>query len=768
MRLWLLLACLIALAIELTLLGERSPAPKPASAPAADFSAHRAMPILTGLTDLGFRVSGTPNERAAAEQLRAKLQQIPGLEIEVQEASGARQYQNTPFPYPVFVYRTVNVLARLPGRSRDAILLDAHFDTTGTSLGAGDDAYGVAAVVESLRALASEPQRERSIIALLNGGEEYGLRGADGFTHHPWARDVRAYIYLDGMARGKPRLLQTSAGHPELLEAYARSAPGPSVNILMQDILDHVNIGADGDFRPLQEAGMIGLSLASIDDLASAHTSRDRPERVNISSLQHMGDTTLALARTLADSPPPSPSVSPSSRGVYFDVLGQWVVRYSPKTALYLNLAGLCIAGIVLLLAMKQGRVHTKTLFLGLLWTTLAQLAALLAALLTAVLLAFIIQRPQGFYTRIWLAGVAFPASALAASLGIHALFRRRLRDDGAAPWIVWASALAGWMIILGLFTLAQVGIGYLALVWTCSLALGLLFALRMPRHQHGFLLISLIPGLLVSANLSIPTLGALIPQTGTNILPIPSDPVVAMLVTLPVLTVLPAVMLVGQYAGKITRMAVMALGVSAAGIAALALHPPFDEEHTRRVIATHIETDGHCAIALRAFDALPLDPDLVHVPGVVPAKAEWHPNPPFYPDPTHEVPAAVPGFALPQANVLENTAHADGTRSVKVRLVSATPYLYVMIPRGRLIAWSLTPALPAEPAGGDRDMALYSGLKPEGEELRLEIRGAEPVAIELRSSIPMPGEALDKLLSQLPKHIVFWPEVARTARFSL
>jgi Zn-dependent M28 family amino/carboxypeptidase len=47
-----------------------------------------------------------------------------------------------------------NVVARLPGRTRDAILLDAHYDTMGDSPGARDDAVGVAAIIETARALA--------------------------------------------------------------------------------------------------------------------------------------------------------------------------------------------------------------------------------------------------------------------------------------------------------------------------------------------------------------------------------------------------------------------------------------------------------------------------------------------------------------------------------------------------------------------------------------------------------------------------------------
>ncbi|MDC0746780.1 M28 family peptidase [Polyangium mundeleinium] len=151
MRIWIAIAALLVLAVELTMFAERLPTPRPASAPPTEFSAERAMVTLRGLTDLGTRVSGTPSARAAAERLAAELRTLPGVEVEVQEAAGTRQFTDTPFPYSMFAYRTINVIGRLPGRSRDAVLLNAHDDTTGSSFGAGDDAFGVAAIMETMR-----------------------------------------------------------------------------------------------------------------------------------------------------------------------------------------------------------------------------------------------------------------------------------------------------------------------------------------------------------------------------------------------------------------------------------------------------------------------------------------------------------------------------------------------------------------------------------------------------------------------------------------
>lgn len=756
------LLALIALSVALTLLAERLPEPRPASAPATEFSAERAMGTLRGLTGLGVRVAGTPAARGAALRLADELKGIEGLEVQVVEASGARQFTNTVFPYPIFAYRIINVLARLPGERRDAVLLNAHFDTTGTSVGAGDDAFGVAAIVETMRALASGPTPPRSVIALLNGGEEYGLRGAEAFTRHPWAADVRAYYYIDGMAQGRPRLLNATAGHPELTAAFLDAAPRPSANIVMQEIFEGQSFGADGDHRPLQEAGLAGLSVAATDDLASAHTSRDSADRVSLPSLQDMGDTTLAVTRALAEAPE-VPAVS-GPRDVYFDVFGLGVVRYGRSTSAGLALVALALAVGAAVAARRQtGAPVLRSLG----WLALSLGVGLGIALMTGMLLAFALGRPHGWYTAPWLT-LTFPAGALSAALGVTALGLRRRAGDAAAPWGAWAAAVLGWAGALALATAAQVGAAYLGLIWTISLAAGLLAALRWPRWRAALAVLSLAPGLFALANLAIPAITAMIPMIVSMPVPFPTDPVVAVLVTLPVLAAAPGALVAAQLAGPLRPMARVCAALATVGVVVLTSRAPFDAAHPRRLTATHVEIDGKSAIALGAWDALPLEADLAGVKGLQPASPGWHPNLPPLGDPLYEVPAEVPDFPAPSAVVLSSTPGPDGARTVELSLLATTPHLNVLIPRDRLLGWSLSEALPEVPAGGDRDIILFSGHRPDGEPLTLRIRGEAPLEIELRASAPVQDAALDALLDQLPDHVVLWPEVARVARVSI
>ena len=64
---------------------------------------------------IGVRLNGTRPHRRAAEYLAAELRKLPGFEVEMQEVADTHTFATVRFP--PFVYRTLNVVGRLPGRS---------------------------------------------------------------------------------------------------------------------------------------------------------------------------------------------------------------------------------------------------------------------------------------------------------------------------------------------------------------------------------------------------------------------------------------------------------------------------------------------------------------------------------------------------------------------------------------------------------------------------------------------------------------------------
>ena len=97
-----------------------------------------------------------------------------------------------------------------------------HYDSVANSPGAGDDASGVAVVLETLRALKTGSPLERDIIVLFADGEENGLDGSRLFVdEHPWAKEVGVVLNFDARGNSGPSIMfETSDGNGWLIDQY--------------------------------------------------------------------------------------------------------------------------------------------------------------------------------------------------------------------------------------------------------------------------------------------------------------------------------------------------------------------------------------------------------------------------------------------------------------------------------------------------------------------------------------------------------------------
>ncbi|MBX6331382.1 MAG: M28 family metallopeptidase, partial [Gemmatimonadaceae bacterium] len=383
---WTVSAAVVVWVMVLIAWRERPPAPKPATVAPTEFSAARAWPVLTMLADsIRDRVAGTPGADSAAAYLERTLRAIPGIEVAQQDVSGAWSVPG----YGTVAYTVRNVLARIPGRSRDAVLLSAHYDTPAGSVGAADDGVAVASLVEVVRALAAGPTLAHTVIVNFNDGEEQGLVGAHGFTRHPWIHDVRAFVNLESAGTsGKAILFQTGPGNAWLTDAYARAVPYPYGTVIAQDIFQSGAIPSDTDFRIYRDfAALPGLDIALYRGGWAYHTQRDRTWNISPGSMQQMGANALALARTLANGPLPG-NVS-RVRAVYYDLLGTVMVHYTERTAVVLAGLALVLGLAVLVLAVRRERVGVRELGLGLVFAVATVVAMLAGALLVGWVVAY-------------------------------------------------------------------------------------------------------------------------------------------------------------------------------------------------------------------------------------------------------------------------------------------------------------------------------------------------------------------------------------------
>ncbi|MQA26315.1 MAG: M20/M25/M40 family metallo-hydrolase [Micromonosporaceae bacterium] len=293
----LLALTVVALAAVASVMAILPPAPRPASAPVSEFSAERALRHVNQIARAPHPV-GSAEQRRARDHLLRELR-AAGLEPEVQEAVG-KDPSGRRAPALASVE---NVVATLPGKdSTGRIFLMAHYDSVATGPGASDDGVGVAAVLEAVRALRAGPSLRNDVVVVFTDAEEACLCGAEAFvSQHPLARDGGVVINLEARGSSGPVVLfETSTGNAELVEVFAESAPYPVATSVAVEV--YRRLPNDTDFTAFHRSGgFLGLNSAYFDGATAYHTSLDTPAAVDRASMQQHGANTLALARAFGE-----------------------------------------------------------------------------------------------------------------------------------------------------------------------------------------------------------------------------------------------------------------------------------------------------------------------------------------------------------------------------------------------------------------------------------------------------------------------------------
>ena len=767
---WLLVLGAIATVLALSVRTLVPPPPLGRDAPPDRFSEGRAREIVADLTQgIGRRVNGTEGYRKAVAYLEVELGKIPGVEVQAYEGSGTNFHRFA--PWAPFVFQNTNVLGRLPGKSRDAILLDAHFDTLADSVGAADDAAGVACIVEILRVLARAQPLDRTIIVNLNGGEEKGGLGALAFLKHPWASDVRAYVYLEALPGGRAVLLGSGPGQPWLAKAFAHAVPQPLGNVVAQDLAQSGLLPFDGDFTPFHQAGLVGLDVAMVGDAWGLHTDLDRLERLEAGGMQHMGDSALAVTRALASG---STRLTRDPQAVvYYDILGRTMLAYSVSTGRWLGLAALALFAVALVYLRRRISLRASLGALG------AHCLGLAAAVVAGVIAAILLRAAHGasgwFSTPLLLvACFSFPASA--GSITIQAWWRRRTmrKMDGYVERVslaAWAGGLWLWSLLLALATIEGVGSGYLAFHWVWAGVIALALTARFPRAGLLSGLLGIVPGAIVTVELASLLIANLVPMTGLYPAEVPSDIMVAVLVSMSTGLVGIVAFTIPYRTGGLGKASLALALAGLAGIGVTAVRTPYTAERPKRVAAVHAADGDQSALLLGSSGLQGMAPLLPFLPNASPAPKYWPAFDMTVPRLTHMLPAPVPAMPAPSAQVTSSTYDAaTDSRSIQLHLGGTSPQLRLAIPRQALLGWTASAMLPVLPAPESRYLVNFEGVKESGVDFGLTVRGVQPVEIEVRGvdGAPASGPEVDQLRRQLPDWATLRSFTYRTVRLSI
>ena len=176
------------------------------------------------------------------------------------------------------------IVVDVPGKSERTMALMAHYDSStveededgvvrkipGNSYGASDDGYGVAAIVETLRALKAEGrQPENSLKIVITDAEEIGLVGARNEMQHHRADYENVDLVLNLEARGTsgPALMfETSSNNSAVAGYFLSHVKQPATGSLLPSL--YARMPNTTDMAALIPEGFTVLNIAAIGAVA--------------------------------------------------------------------------------------------------------------------------------------------------------------------------------------------------------------------------------------------------------------------------------------------------------------------------------------------------------------------------------------------------------------------------------------------------------------------------------------------------------------------
>ncbi|MFN4091423.1 MAG: M20/M25/M40 family metallo-hydrolase [Brevundimonas sp.] len=363
MRLGWLFGALVA-AFALAVWACQSPAPVPASAPASEFSAMRAMADVREIAQRPHPVGSADHTRVEAWLYgrMTELSLAPQVQTGPLAPDSVKRLERWGLPAgPEIEVR--NLVGIFPGRdpALPAVLVMAHYDSSAKSPGAADDGAGVASVLEAVRALKARGPLDRDLIVLMTDGEELGLDGARVFfSDHPWRERVGAVVNLEARGGGgRAMMFETGQGNAETIGLFARAAPhvtgGVTSNALAVFVYELMPNGTD--FTINKDRGIGGLNFAFIGRPDQYHAAASTPEALDVGSVQHLGSQALESLDAMTHA-----RVLPQAGGdaVYSDLFGLVILSHSPAMGWLLLAFALGLTGFAGWRALTHAELELK------------------------------------------------------------------------------------------------------------------------------------------------------------------------------------------------------------------------------------------------------------------------------------------------------------------------------------------------------------------------------------------------------------------------
>ncbi|NLA86253.1 MAG: M28 family peptidase [Clostridiales bacterium] len=291
-------------------------------------------------------------------------------------------YSGSEESYVVTTYGYKNIFARLDGASDNAVLLVAHYDSARSSFGAADDGYGIATILETLRAIkAQKVPLLNDIMVLFTDGEELWMEGAKSELRHNLQRYKNVLLVINVEAngmKGPPLMFETGDKNAAVVGYYAKHAKNP---VAYSFTTAYYSFMPDNtDFSIFRNYGFNGLNFAVLDGFEYHHTPGDNPDNIDLRSLQHYGDQVFSIVKSFVSDPSVSPEhFTSDTNRLFFTVFPGVLVSYSEAVS---NILAVAAAALFIALAVigcvsrriKPGKtlVYTALLLVSVMFISLA------------------------------------------------------------------------------------------------------------------------------------------------------------------------------------------------------------------------------------------------------------------------------------------------------------------------------------------------------------------------------------------------------------
>lgn len=410
---------------------------------------------------------------------------------------------------------TDTIVVDVPGKSERTMALMAHYDsatveadenghqqiTDGTSLGAADDGYGVAAIVETLRALKAEGrQPENSLKIVITDAEEIGLVGArNEMRHHraDYENNVDLVLNLEARGTSGPALMfETSPNNSAVAGYFLSHVKQPATGSLLPSL--YARMPNTTDMAALIPEGFTVLNIAAIGEADHYHHATDAPRYVDHSTLQHYGDQVLGLTRAWAFDGQ-APTLTADGDLHFFQLWRGMTVRY--PAAVGTGLGCLAVIAAIGAVAVRARSLRWKRV-LGSVWglTWRAAFASAVAGLVQLGAMAMKWAPESGLGPNPLLVGMFAGGTLIGVGLTVHFVVQRW--KEGLGQEAVAAVLLLLAAVCIPLMVLVS-GAAYVLVLPTLALALTAL-APRRVRPVVGALVAFVIVAILAPAVLLI------------------------------------------------------------------------------------------------------------------------------------------------------------------------------------------------------------------------------------------------------------------------